>query len=90
MKSYAQAFFHHDWNTWTVGYYDLSRAGGAQAYTTATDERTARRIADEYNAHGGVDPIFCHNPGERCRVAACSWNKCQKPASRDVIKTGRR
>ena len=74
MRSHAQAFFHREWNTWTVGYYDPSRAGCAGAYSSHATEADAKRTADEYNAHG-CDPIFCHAPGVPCRVATCSWGR---------------
>ena len=49
MADRAQAFFHRDWNTWAVGYYDSRRAGCAESYTTHPNETAARRAADEYN-----------------------------------------
>lgn len=49
MADHAQAFFHRDWNTWAVGYYDSRRAGTAEAYTTFADQAAAERAADEFN-----------------------------------------
>lgn len=50
MANHAQAFFHRDWNTWTVGYYDSRRAGTAESYTTYATREAAERAAAEYNA----------------------------------------
>ena len=42
----ADAFFHAEWNQWTVVTYE----GGQKAYSTYPTEAAAKTAASEYNA----------------------------------------
>jgi hypothetical protein len=49
-RKYATAWFHPDWNAWTIGYGTEGTTGGAQAFTTVGSEAEAKRVANAYNA----------------------------------------
>lgn len=72
MANYAQAYFDRSLNSWAVGYYDSSRAGGAEAYTTFRTEDDAKREANRFNASqplSDAERAFVLRIRERCAAA---------------------
>lgn len=50
MSKSATAYFDRSWNAWAVSYYDSSRGGAGDSYTTHKSEAEAHRVADAFNA----------------------------------------
>lgn len=46
---HAQAYFDRSSRSWVVGYYDSTRGGSAESYSTYSTQREAEDAADRYN-----------------------------------------
>lgn len=83
---YAQAFFRKDWNSWSVGYWNESRAGTADAYRTFADEGAALAEAQRYNDAHGPRPWPSDQRRARIGRTLFGWRWQESTATLDEVR----